>query len=378
MVGVPFNASDLISVTAYSFGAAPAAPQPWPAAGVSLIDPLSPCYSPMETVGARMQNRFFRLFDIWLYVRHPFLMLSYFRNMGYWPRPSLPRNYNEKMLWRRLFDHDPRLPQRIDKLRCKEHVREAFPDIRLPATLWQGSDPALIPAALLAGSCVVKANHGSGWNLLVHDGRFDRRQLTRKARKWMRRRYYGRGRMQWGYRDITPRLIVEEMVMHGGRPVDREYKCYMARDRCIYVYMKVDRFGENPLDVLFDPDGNSRITECSGRYFSVHHDRPGNWKAILAAAARMAREFDSVRVDLYETDGEIWFSEYTFYSEGGYDSIDWPKVVAQQGELWDLRRSWFLSTDHSGLRQIYRNRLKTHLDWSAPQGAQPARATKGG
>ncbi|MBU2190594.1 MAG: hypothetical protein KJ796_04185 [Alphaproteobacteria bacterium] len=219
---------------------------------------------------------------------------------------------------------------------------------------------------MLAGNCVVKASHGSGWNFLVHGGRYDRREMLRKARKWMRRRYYGRGRMQWGYRDIAPRLFVEEMVMHSGRPVDREYKCYMAGDRCIYVYMKVDRFGDNPLDVLFDRAGNSRITECSGRYFSVHHDKPDNWDAILAAAERLGREFDSARVDLYETDGDIWFSEYTFYSEGGCDRIDWPEVFARQGELWDLRLSWFLTTEHAGLLQLYRNRLKAQLDQHEP------------
>lgn len=312
-----------------------------------------------------MQSLFFTIMDVILYLRHPRLMISYFRNMGYWPQVSLPRNFNEKFLWRKVFDRDPRFPECIDKLRCKQHVSARYPDIRLPKTIWEGNDPALIPDSALAGNCVVKANHGCGWNVLVHDGKFDRQELERKARKWMRRHYYGRGRMQWGYKDIEPRLFVEEMIMDAGRPVEREYKCYIAGGKCVFVYMKVGRFDKTPLDVVFGPDGVSRVTRCSGRYFSVPFDKPQNWDLIIATAENMGKEFDSVRCDLYEIDGEIWFSEYTFYSEGGYDHIEWPQVYGQLGELWDLRQSRFFAEDHKGLKHTYKKRLRKHLDANA-------------
>ncbi|PWW01496.1 teichuronopeptide biosynthesis TupA-like protein [Hoeflea marina] len=312
-----------------------------------------------------MQGAFFKFIDLVVYLRHPRLMLSYFRNMGYWPQVALPRNFNEKFLWRKVFDHDPRFPECIDKLRSKQHVRARYPDVRLPETIWEGSDPAAIPDSALAGNCVVKANHGCGWNLLVEAGNVNRSTVNRKGRKWMRRRYYGRRRMEWGYRDIIPRLFVEEMVMDAGRPVDREYKCYIAGGTCVFVYMKVGRFGRTPLDVVFGPDGVSRVTRCSRRYDSVPFAKPENWNRIIAAAEEMGREFDSVRCDLYEIDGEIWFSEYTFYSDAGYDYIDWPEVYGQLGDLWDLRRSHFLLRDHKGLRQIYKRRLIRQLDADA-------------
>ena len=305
---------------------------------------------------------FFAILDVMIYIRHPRLVFSFVRHMGYWPRPALPRRYNEKYLWRKLFDHDPRFTECIDKLRVKSRVRERHPGVRLPEVLWEGDDPEEIPASLLSGNCVVKANHGCGWNVLVLDGKVDRGELNRKARKWMRRRYYGRGRGEWGYKNITPRLFVEEMMMAAGAPVDCEYKCYIAGGELIYVYVKVDRFGDNPLDVLFDRAGNSRITECSGRYFSVHHDKPDNWDAILAAAERLGREFDSVRVDRYETAGDIWFSEYTFYSLSGYCSVDWPEVNERMDRAWDIRRSWFLTKPQKGWRAFYAARLKAALD----------------
>ena len=305
---------------------------------------------------------FFAILDVMIYIRHPRLVFSFVRHMGYWPRPALPRRYNEKYLWRKLFDHDPRFTECIDKLRVKSRVRERHPGVRLPDVLWEGDNPEDIPASLLSGDCVVKANHGCGWNVLVVDGKVDRSELNRKAHKWMRRRYYGRGRAEWGYRNIVPRLFVEEMVMAGGAPVDREYKCYVAGGEFIYAYVMVDRFGAEPKDVALDPDGNYKETIIDRSARTVPHPKPAQWDKIVSVAKTMGSEFDFVRCDLYEIDGEIWFSEYTFYSLSGYCSVDWPEVNKRMDRAWDIRRSWFLTTPQKGWRAFYAARLKAALD----------------
>ncbi|MAZ18376.1 MAG: hypothetical protein CL535_18880 [Ahrensia sp.] len=305
---------------------------------------------------------FFAILDVLIYIRHPRLMISFIRHMGYWPRPALPRRYNEKYLWRKLFDHDPRFTECIDKLRVKSRVRERHPGVRLPEVLWEGDDPEEIPASLLSGNCVVKANHGCGWNVLVLDGKVDRGELNRKARKWMRRRYYGRGRGEWGYKNITPRLFVEEMMMAAGAPVDCEYKCYIAGGELIYVYVKVDRFGAEPREAVLDPDGNYKETIIDRARTTVPFPKPGHWDKIVSVAKTMGSEFDFVRCDLYEIDGEIWFSEYTFYSLSGYTFVDWPEVNERLVRAWDIRRSWFLTTPQKGWRAFYAARLKAALD----------------
>lgn len=316
---------------------------------------------------------FFKIVDALLYVRHPRLMAAYFRKMGHWPRPSLPRNFNEKLLWRKLFDRDPRFPQLSDKLRSKAYVGELYPSVRTAKVLWEGTDPAKIPDHVLAGNCVAKANHGCGWHLLIRDGKVDRRELARKARKWMRRRYYGRRRMEWGYKDITPRLYVEEMIMDADKAVDREYKCYIAGGSCIFVYAKQHRPGEAPLHAVLGPDGVARVTRCSHRFDSELLDKPRNWDTITATAESMGREFDSVRCDLYEINGQIWFSEFTFYTEGGYDHIDWPEVYGRLGDKWDLRLSSFFSQPARGLMKLYRNRLGEALNKAKPAGRTRAK-----
>ena len=303
----------------------------------------------------------FLLLDVLLYVRHPRLMISFYRHMGYWPRPGFPGTYNERYLWRKLFDHDPRFTECSDKLAAKDRVRQRFPDVRVANIRWQGEDPADIPASALAGNCVVKANHGCGWNVLVVDGQVDRDQLNKKARRWMRRRYYGRGRAEWGYKNIRPRLFVEDMVMADGKPVDCEYKCYVANGEIVYAYVKFDKYGAVPKEAILGPDGNCRVTMIDFVTMTVPMPRPENWQAITAVAERMGREFDFVRCDLYEIDGEIWFSEYTFYSMSGYCYVDWPALNQRLAEVWDLRRTWFLTTPQKGWRKWYARRLRAAL-----------------
>ena len=50
------------------------------------------------------------------------VLIDYFRALGRWPNLQQPETYNEKILWRRLYDPDDRLPYLVDKVKCKEFI----------------------------------------------------------------------------------------------------------------------------------------------------------------------------------------------------------------------------------------------------------------
>ena len=58
--------------------------------------------------------------------------------VGYGPNIAFPSRYHDKMLWRKIFDHNPLFVTFCDKLATKEYVRARAPGIRMPATLWVG------------------------------------------------------------------------------------------------------------------------------------------------------------------------------------------------------------------------------------------------
>jgi len=141
---------------------------------------------------------------ILLTLRHPVLVARFAMRLGYLPNPAAPTRYNELMLWRKIVDHNPLFVTLTDKLAAKAHIRAACPELPVPETLWSGSNPEDIPAALLAGQVVVKTNHGCEMNLFVSDGQPERAEIVRKTRRWLTKRF-GRRSGEWAYWPIAPR-----------------------------------------------------------------------------------------------------------------------------------------------------------------------------
>lgn len=300
------------------------------------------------------------LVRVWCYLRHPRLVVRFTTRIRRLPDPAFPTRVHDKYLWRKIFDHDPLFTRVSDKLLAKEFARELCPEVRVPRTLWTGTNPAEIPDDLLRRDVVVKANHGCGWNHFVRGRETDRPALERRAREWMARDY-GRPHGEWGYRGVVPRLFVEELLPSPGRHPD-EYKCYVASGRISYVFSRQYRDDAPPLTAVLDRAGRSYETTLDIHSLTDVIERPAHWEHIVACAETLAAPFDDIRVDLYEIDGEIWFSELTIYSLGGYAWIGEPHLMELRNDLWDLRRSWFLTTPQTGWRRVYANALRRRLD----------------
>ena len=112
---------------------------------------------------------------------------------------------------------------------------------------------------------------------------------------------------------------------------------------------------------MFDHTGHSPTVKIGDGLWSTPAERPAHWDALVDAALRLAAPFDYVRVDLYEVDGRIWFSEMTFYPQAGYDHVDWREALQRIARHWDIRRSWFMTTPQRGWRARYQALLARAL-----------------
>lgn len=305
------------------------------------------------------------LIDAAIYLRFPLLVLKFRRRLGYWPRPALPLRYNEKYLWRKLFDHNPRHVALTDKIARKSIVLRNWPDIRVPEIYWQGDKAEDIPDEILSRDCVVKANHGCNMNFLVKDGHVDRNDLVSRTRLWMGRTF-GRSNREWAYSGIRRRLFVEQYLIADGRPVEKEYKFYVANGVSAFATMKVDRFLASVDDAVFDRAGQSKTVMIETGIIGSPKDRPEQWDRFVSAAERIGAGFDNVRIDLYEFRGEIWFSEFTFYPSAGYAWVDDIELMGDLNGRWDIRRAWFLTTQQHGWRGAYARWLRAAISPPTP------------
>ena len=65
--------------------------------------------------------------------------------------------------------------------------------------------------------------------------------------------------------------------------------------------------------------------------------KPKNFELMKKVVSQLCKEFDCVRVDLYEIKGKIYFGEMTFTSGNGMEKIIPDEYDFKLGKLWDLK-----------------------------------------
>ena len=309
------------------------------------------------------------LVRLWCFLRYPRVCSRTFRRSRVLPDPARPSSDVDKFLWRKLFDHNPLFTIACDKLAAKKHALSICPDLRTARVLWVGTDPALIPADLLAGSVVVKASHGSRWNVMVHNGKVDRAAMCQRARRWMRRRY-GRSFGEWGYRNATRALFVEEMLLEAGQPVRTEYKFHVSAGRTRFVFISQRNEQESDRWCCLERDGRALRAPPDAHDGWAAIGPPASFERMRGFAETLAAPFDHMRCDFYELDRDVFFSELTVYPLSGQGVVD-PRLTELRNSAWDLRKSWFLTRRQTGWRGLYAAALRRWLD----RNASPADAS---
>lgn len=300
--------------------------------------------------------------NAFVYIRHPFLTCFAKRDRTGLPNPACPQHVFDKFLWRKVFDRDPSSVAMSDKLAAKKIACQLCPEIKVPRTLWVGDRFEDIPPELTGDDVVVKTSHGSGFFQVIRSGDYDRRELIARTRKWVRTdysAYHG----EWAYRDTERKLFVEELLKDGdGRPVGSEAKVYVFGNTALCAFYFHDRLDDKARQSLYDRQGNAYDFDQYLHYPVAIEAAPASLPKTFKVATRLAAGRDHVRVDLYEIDGEIYFSEFTFYNMAGKFGSGIQKEFPEMSTLWDLRRTWFLTQAHTGWRGAYARWLKVQLD----------------
>jgi hypothetical protein len=297
---------------------------------------------------------------LWCCLTYPRQTLSFRRKIGRWPNPAFPLWRNDKYAWRKIFDRNPLFTIVSDKLQAKQFASIHCRDIKVPRTLWTGSRAENIPDDVLAGDVVVKANHGSGWNIFVKDGEYARAVLNREANNWMDKRF-GLRHAEWGYYGVEPALFVEEMLVEHGRPIVGEYKFYCGADKMAFAFVRQAGPYGLRIEGVLDDNGRPHVGTFDSGELSAAVHAPAEWQELRQAALTLSLHFDFVRCDLYLVNGDVHFSEFTLYTLGGFAWIDDAGLNALYTSIWDLRNSWFMQTPQTGWRKYYANALRVLL-----------------
>lgn len=266
-----------------------------------------------------------------------------------------PKDFSWKIRWRMKNDRNPFFIVVQDKYKVKEYAKERGVN---SAQLYYVTDkPETIPFDSLPDNYFIKANHGCKWNILCKDrelylygdgedliGRknVSKHKLTREeciqhCASWLKTVYSKR---EWAYQYIAPRRIMVEEALaqyNGGELVD--YRCFTFYGKVKAVYVDSATTSIYHQKIFVDPTWHEiKIKNPRQTRPFVLPDKPENFQEIIDAAERLGKDFDFIRIDLYNTTRGVILGEMSVYPMAGESVQPTPDAGFNKwlGDQWTL------------------------------------------
>ena len=255
-----------------------------------------------------------------------------------------PKDINEKLQWLKLntYYNNPIITQCVDKLRVRDYLDERGFGSILPKLIGGGyidAEEVRKHWNEYPGSFVIKCNHGCGYNILVKNKASENiNDIVYQLNEWMDEAFW-KIYCETQYRFVPHNILVEEYL--GDDIKTYKFYCFNGEPRVCYVSSNGESVdGKQGVKDLyldyFDLDWNWLDITLYPHLHKQEIERPKNFEGMKDIARELSKPFPFVRVDLYNIDGEIKFSELTFIPTGGNMKLKPEKTIDEWGEWLKL------------------------------------------
>ncbi len=245
-----------------------------------------------------------------------------------------PKTFNENVLSRKVFCDEYALSVYTDKYEVRKYVADKIGEEYIVPLIgaWEKTDE--IDFDVLPDRFVLKATHGSGWNVVVNDkNTLDTQKAIKFLNTSLRSNYYHKSREK-NYKNIPPRILCEQFISPKSSKglIDFKSYCFFGKARFFEI-----TYCENGVQhqTLFYPDLSPVGMKNGHREVAVDDDWLRYKEQIIALAEALASPFEFVRSDFYIADDKIYFSELTFHSGGGIRPILPVSVDYDMGKFFE-------------------------------------------
>lgn len=240
-------------------------------------------------------------------LRRPYYLLSINR----------PRTFTEKINWLKFNTFNPDYIGLADKYDVRAFVSNRIGEQYLVPLLAVFNTSNEIDFTHLPDKFVLKATHGSGLNLFVKDKKMQSIDRVRKlCSDWLTINPYFLSR-EWQYKDINPKIICEHYLDEN--PNDYKFFCFGGRVR--FIQVDVDRFTAHTR-TIFTRDWEELNIEYNYKKSERVLSPPAELDTMIKLSEELARDFNFVRVDLFNISNTIYFGELTFFPGGGAEPFN--------------------------------------------------------
>ena len=278
--------------------------------------------------------RLFTEFVGWRYASMPddeYLKRMYRLRMGRDLDLDNPQTFTEKLQWLKLYDRRSEYTLMADKYAVKKIVADKIGSEYVITLLGVWDNPDDIDFSALPEQFVMKCNHDSGLSLSIcrDKSHFDFKNAKLRARRAMKKNNYLHSR-EWPYKNIKPLVIAEEYMQDSSSPNLTVYKFFTFNgEPKIIQVIQDDKTSYESID-YFDTDWKRLDLRQNYPNSKTPLSRPECLSEMLELAAKLSAGIPHVRVDLYQVNGRVYFSEYTFFSDAGmvgFQPPEWDEIL---------------------------------------------------
>jgi TupA-like ATPgrasp len=319
----------------------------------------------------------FWLVNLLAYIRHPYNVLLFRLKVGYFPNVARPLRYNEKMLWRKIFDHNPLFVTFTDKLATKVLISRICPKLRVAEVLWIGDDISKIPADVLERPIVIKVSHRSSMNFFPMAGGAGRDTPVDRINGWLGQ-VHGRAQrtqLEWAYGLAEGKLFAEELILPDKGEDLVDLSVHAADGAPMFIEAIIGNKAAHQRKGYFRTDGarwpeleQKRRRFGPGPSLPEDFRLPPSYAEALVHTGRLSAGVDYARFDFIAASDRLYAGEITVYPGSGLTRhADFPVYNAVVSDHWDLSKSWFLHSRHRGMRRRYAKALSRFLNCGGEQ-----------
>lgn len=257
-----------------------------------------------------------------------YLKIVYFLQCGHWLDIDNPQNYNEKLQWMKVHDRKAVYSKLVDKYEVKEIVKEKLGEKYIIPTYVIAEKFEQINVSELPNQFVIKCTHDSGSTVVCKDkDQIDWDKIERQFAVLLKRNYFGYLR-EWQYKGVKPRILVEHYIGNDNiLPYEYKFFCFDGIPKIVMIVKDRERKAKSN---FYDLNFTRLPLKIENPNFSEEISKPKNFEEMLQIAIILSKGIRHARIDLYNIDGKIYFSEITFQHWGGIshiEPVEWNKIM---------------------------------------------------
>jgi len=226
-----------------------------------------------------------------------------------------PTTFNEKLQWLKIHDHNPEYTGWVDKIEAKKKIAKILGERYVVPTLDQWANAKDISFDNLPEQVVLKCNHDQGSVMIIDDIKsISRDHIIKYYSSRLSRNPYP-GTREYPYKYIKPFVFAEKYLEKS--IIDYKFYCFNGEPRFLYCGQGLT--ADHSLKIDFYDTNWKRMPFYRTDYMRLGNiPKPKCLEEMIEISKLLAKDVPFVRIDLFEVDGQVYFSEFTLCPASGF------------------------------------------------------------